>query len=588
MAGAHDRVCDAPGTGRIGRDGTQVVNGWTVPGFTHSQELGGGTAGRVVLAVDDVTQTQVAIKYLDARLDGDEAFMSRFRLVARRLSQLEDPNVVDFFDFVESPNGTAIVMERAEGVTLRRVLAAKGPTGPLAALSALGGVLLGLAAAHERDIVHGAVRPANIMIDPTGDEHGGGLPAGNTRLTDFALAPAGAEAANGPAYAAPELWDGGAATVASDLYAATAVFFECLTGRPPFTGRSQSALAKAHREAPIPVDGVPGPLHDLINQGLAKDPEKRPASAADFLGMVEDAAVEAYGPAWEAQGRGRLVELAREAAKAPEPKPSRSSGRTAVRPASAPARGGRRGRVLVAAAAVLLVGGGVAGAATLLNGDRKGDGVATRPATSGVPEPVRTPAVPPEATALAQQIEQATAGTPSVSFALNGSGLGGPLRANGMLASAAGAPGSYSMSLAGARETRKSARTVLVQDTLYLKMGKRWRQVPVAGQQRGYAALASQVRAATAPAHVLTLLKSATTFGKGKIVYHGTAPVGAVPALGDLARQTGAQQVEFVIRLDRANRPSAVKLTMGAKPRTRTLFTNYSGWSRKTVAAPRG
>jgi serine/threonine protein kinase len=281
-----------------------VVDGWTVPGFTHVQELGGGICGRVMLALDDLTQTKVAIKYLDRRLDGDEAFLSRFRGVARSLSQLEDPNVVDFYEFVESPQGTAIVMERVDGFGLRRMIATQGPTGPLAALAIFSGTLLGLAAAHAKDVVHGTLRPAEILVDDDG----------NCRLTDFGLARAGTEAQTSPGYAAPELWEGATAGVPADLYAATAIFFECLTGHPPFGGRSQSAISKAHREGPIPVEAVPGPLRSLITQGLAKDPAERPASAADFLGSVEDAAVDAYGPAWLAQGRGRLIELAAGAA----------------------------------------------------------------------------------------------------------------------------------------------------------------------------------------------------------------------------------------------------------------------------------
>src|SRR5690606_37099677 len=129
-------------TGRIGGMAFNVVNGWTVPGFTHDREPGSGASGRVTLATDDLTSTKAAIKYLDAALVGDEAFLTGFRAAARRLSQVEDPNVVDLYDFVETPDGAAIVMQHAEGVSLRRVLAAQGPTGPLAALSMLGGALL--------------------------------------------------------------------------------------------------------------------------------------------------------------------------------------------------------------------------------------------------------------------------------------------------------------------------------------------------------------------------------------------------------------------------------------------------------------
>ncbi|HEX2313828.1 MAG TPA: protein kinase, partial [Thermomonospora sp.] len=107
-----------------------MVDGWTVPGFTHVRELGHGASGRVMLAVDDVTQTQVAIKYLDGRLRADESFMHRYRAEARRLSQLEDPGIADLYEFVESPDGAALVMQFVEGVSLRRVLDTQGPTGP--------------------------------------------------------------------------------------------------------------------------------------------------------------------------------------------------------------------------------------------------------------------------------------------------------------------------------------------------------------------------------------------------------------------------------------------------------------------------
>ncbi len=225
--------------------------------------------------------------------------------------------MVDFYDFVESADGAAIVMQWVEGVSLRRVLAAQGPAGPLAALSVLGGVLLGLAAAHERGVVHGALRPANILLDADG----------NAQLTDFATAPAATEVRFGAQYAAPELWDGEPATAATDVYAATAIFYEALTVPARVRGRN---MARLHREAPIPADEVPGPLRALVHQGLAKEPQERPKSAADFLGALEDAAVSAYGPSWEAQGRG----LPPSSPRRPRCSPSR---RSRSRPAAAAA-----------------------------------------------------------------------------------------------------------------------------------------------------------------------------------------------------------------------------------------------------------
>ncbi|WP_051107864.1 serine/threonine-protein kinase [Actinomadura atramentaria] len=559
-----------------------MVNGWTVPGFTYARDLGGGAAGRVVLAIDDVTQSKVAIKYLDSRLDGDEVFLSRYRMTARRLSQLEDPNVVDLFDLMETPQGSAVVMDFAEGVTLRRILTAQGPTGPLAALSVLGGMLLGLAAAHDKEIVHGALRPSNVIVDGEG----------NALLTDFGMTPSGDAAQGGPAYSAPELWNGAPAGVASDLYAATAVFYECLTGAPPFTGRS---LAKAHREAPIPVENVPGPLRDIIGQGLAKEPEKRPASAADFLGAVEEAAVAAYGPSWEAQGRGRITELAEQASKAPEPAPAktRSSGKNAV---TAPARGGGRAKPLIAVAAALVVAAGIAGAVVSLN--RGKDTPPPSPATSGSPSPVPTvdPALA-EAASLAGRVEQAVARPAGATFTFHRTGCCGAATAQGTLGLLDAAPASYSMTVAGSGGTKKAGKSIVIKDTTYLRAGGKWRSVAYDPRAHGYSGLAAQIRQGSSVANVPALLRSSTAFRRTAKGYEGTAPIaklaqvqGVGDLFTDLARRTGAKEVVYTVQLDRAGRPLRVVFrTYGTpKARTQAYQTTYGSWGRKvTISAPR-
>ncbi|XRQ06467.1 serine/threonine-protein kinase [Actinomadura welshii] len=566
-----------------------VVNGWTVPGFTHDRELGGGASGRVMLATDDLTGTKVAIKYLDGALSADEAFLARFRADARSLSQIEDPNVVDLYDFVETPDGAAIVMQYAEGVSLRRILAAQGPTGPLAALSMLGGTLLGLAAAHEHDVVHGAMRPANILVDGNG----------NARLTDFATSPAGTEAQSGPPYAAPELWDGAPATVATDLYAATAVFFECLTGRPPYAGRN---MARLHREAPIPADEVPGPLRDLIHQGLAKDPAQRPKSVADYLGSLEDAAVSAYGPSWEAQGRGRLTELAAQAANAPEPpkpKASRVTGRNAIVAGKQPG-GGIGGRWLLAAVAVLVVIGAGATATTLLSGDDKPppDPVPA-PAQSSSPQP-SLPAGGVDPAPLVAQIDQAVAQAPGAAFSYRQTGCCGfPATAKGTFGLTQGGQPSYTLTLAGTGSARKAVRALIVQDRLYVRAGRQWKSSALGG--RGYPATADQVRQGSSVTNLTTLLRSATTLTKDDptetgTIYEGEAPVATLaqaPGLGPMyarmAQATGAQQIAFAIKLDPGHRPTAFWVRAGPEDgRNQIMRGSYSKWGRKPpVKAPR-
>ncbi|MFB4298101.1 serine/threonine-protein kinase [Actinomadura sp. NTSP31] len=562
-----------------------VVDGWTVPGFTHERELGDGAAGRVVLAVDDMTSTKVAIKYLAGGLRADEAFMARFRASARTLSQLEDPNVADFYDFVEAPEGAAVVMQYVDGVGLRRVLAAQGPTGPLAALSLLGGTLLGLAAAHALEVVHGAVRPSAVLVDAEG----------NARLTDFATAPAGTEAQLAPAYAAPELWDGAPATVATDLYAATAIFFECLTGHPPFAGRN---MARLHREAPIPAEEVPGPLRQLIDQGLAKDPDQRPKSAADYLGAVEDAAVSAYGPSWEAQGRGRLTELAAQAALQPEPpkpKAARSSGRyQVIATGQQPARDSGSSRWIAGGVAAVVVAGAVAGGVFFVNsGGDDGPPPTPSPAQSSTPQP----SLPPggvDPAPLAARITQATNEAPGARFSYRRTGCcGAPSAAQGDFGLVKGAEPAYAMKMWGTGKTRKRVQAVVVGDRVYVAAGKKWRPAPAG--TRGYPALAEQVRRGSSVSAVTSLLAAAGPLSRSGGVYKGEAPVaklaqrpGSGALYAEMARATGVQQISFALKLDGSDRPVKLWLRAGpAKGRNQIITTSYSGWGRKAIKAPR-
>ncbi|MFE0652050.1 protein kinase [Streptomyces sp. NPDC059534] len=276
---------------------------WTVPGYTESRELGAGGSGRVVLATHDATGVPVAVKYLSERLRTDEAFVHGFRSEARLLGALDTPYVVGFYEYVEAPQGAAIVMELVDGVALRALLAREGSTGPEAALVVLKGSLLGLAAAHRAGVVHRDYKPENVLVAADG----------SSKLVDFGIA-AGRDSRPGvagtPAYMAPEQWSGAPASPAADVYAATATFFECLTGRKPFAGDNFAELALQHLEAPVPDEQAPEPLRPLIRRGLAKAPDERPENAAAFVSELESVATATYGPDWEERGRGRLAALA--------------------------------------------------------------------------------------------------------------------------------------------------------------------------------------------------------------------------------------------------------------------------------------
>ncbi|MER5433256.1 serine/threonine-protein kinase [Streptomyces sp. NPDC002588] len=275
---------------------------WAVPGYSESLELGSGASGRVVLAVHEPTGLPVAVKYLSESLRTRPGFVRGFRAEAELLGGLESPHVAGFYEYVEAPEGAAIVMELVDGVSLRTVLVRQSPLSPESALTVLKGSLLGLSDAHRAGVVHRDYKPANVLVTPDGV----------SKLVDFGIAvDAGVRAgvAGTPAYMAPEQWAGAPASPAGDVYAATATFFECLTGRKPYAGENLAQLALQHTTDPVPVEEVPEAVRGLVRRGLAKSAAERPADAAAFVAELERVAVAHYGEDWEERGRGRLAAL---------------------------------------------------------------------------------------------------------------------------------------------------------------------------------------------------------------------------------------------------------------------------------------
>ncbi|MFF5445764.1 serine/threonine-protein kinase [Streptomyces sp. NPDC012888] len=372
------------------------MNAWTVPGYRETRELGSGGSGRVVLAVHEATGTPVAVKYLSARFLADPAFLSEFRAEARLLGGLRSPYVVGFYEYVEAPGGAAIVMELVDGVALRALLGPDGRTEPEAALALLKGSLLGLAAAHRAGVVHRDYKPENVLVAADG----------SSKLVDFGIA-AGRGSTPGvagtPAYMAPEQWQGGPASPAADVYAATAVFFECLTGRKPYTGQNFAELALQHVEAPVPDAEAPEPVRPLLRRGLAKRPEQRPEDAEAFVAELEALARGAYGDDWEERGQRKLAALA---ALLPLLFPAAAEpavGTTALADTSL-GSGWAPGRSGLFAAGVALVVGALLVLATQASGNEPGGGAAVSAfATTGTgggasrPAPGPTASRPPTA-----------------------------------------------------------------------------------------------------------------------------------------------------------------------------------------------
>ncbi|MEU1457269.1 protein kinase domain-containing protein [Streptomyces avermitilis] len=293
-----------------------VTRPWRLPRSTEVREVRRGRYGRTVLARLDGEAGEVgdlvAVRYIPAGLLIHRPRAEAFWADVARLTGLEAPEAVPFRQYVHAPGfmaayarsagavgavGGALVSDAVEGVTLSRVLDRYGALPPPAALLVHQRALRALAAAHGREVVHGDLRPAKVLIDADG------VPA----VTGLGLAALTTGAAG---LRAPELWRGdGAATPGGDVYGAACVLHLCLTGELPFPVRQLFSLMARHTTAPVPMEAVPGPLRAPLAAGLTKDPALRPGAEA-LLTHLERTARTALGRDWEERGRSALRTLA--------------------------------------------------------------------------------------------------------------------------------------------------------------------------------------------------------------------------------------------------------------------------------------
>jgi hypothetical protein len=238
--------------------------------------LGRGGMGEVYRADDLKLGQPVALKFLPADVDRDPARLTQLHTEVRMARQVSHPNVCRVYDIDEVDGQTFLSMEYVDGEDLASLLRRVGRFPEERALALARQICAGLAAAHERGVVHRDFKPANVMIDG----------AGNARITDFGLAGVSGESirAGTPAYMAPEQLAGGEVTARSDIYALGLVLYELFTGQRALDGKHLAEIIhKREHEEIVPPSHLVREFNPQIERAIMRclrpDAAARPASA---------------------------------------------------------------------------------------------------------------------------------------------------------------------------------------------------------------------------------------------------------------------------------------------------------------------
>jgi serine/threonine protein kinase len=256
--------------------------------------LGHGGMARVYRGQDVRLRRYVAIKVIDAPFRAESEYTARFEREAQAIAQLEHPHIVRLYRYGEVDNMLYMAMQYIEGVDLQTMLSGYEEKGELMAPEdvrrIIGEVCLALDYAHSKGVIHRDMKPANVMIDASGQAF----------IADFGLALMTEMGTQGeifgtPQYIAPEQAISSAGAVPqSDLYAVGVMLYRMFTGVLPFTATDPLEVAMWHvTESPPPPHekrpSISPQLDALILKSLAKEPQARYPTGATLLQALDEA-----------------------------------------------------------------------------------------------------------------------------------------------------------------------------------------------------------------------------------------------------------------------------------------------------------
>ena len=250
------------------------------------EKIGIGGMATVYKAKDNILKRNVAVKVLRDEFTTDEEFIKRFNTEAQAAASLTHPNIVSIYDVGHEDNLYFIVMELIQGKTLKQIITEDGVLPWKWSINIAIQIASALEIAHKNNIVHGDIKPHNIIITEDGV----------AKVTDFGIAKAVSNSTitafgttiGSVHYFSPEHARGGYTDAKSDIYSLGVVMYEMMTGRVPFDADTPVSIALKHmQEKPVePIKlnpSIPYAVNKIIMKAMQKEVALRYSSATEML-----------------------------------------------------------------------------------------------------------------------------------------------------------------------------------------------------------------------------------------------------------------------------------------------------------------
>lgn len=264
--------------------------------FLVKAQINKGGMGTLYYAIDTILNREVALKVIHPELARDKDMVKKFKLEAMTQAQMNHPNIITLYCFSKIKNFDVIAMEYIKGISMLELLARKKRLPLETAIHLLKQILRGLNYAHNRHIIHGDIKPGNIMIT---DEN-------EIKISDFGIAKISGHIESNktvfpmgtPVYTSPEHILGQGLDQRSDLYSLGITFFEMVTGEVPFQVKSDSSIEieRAHLQSHPTKPSTFNPritleMEEFTLKSIQKKPEMRFQSAIEMLEILDDLSI---------------------------------------------------------------------------------------------------------------------------------------------------------------------------------------------------------------------------------------------------------------------------------------------------------